>query len=578
MEHGQGSGDERVGLIGPAALTHARLISAFALILLGAVSLLLPFAAPRHVQFWLPSSWDLLTEDLPMVPPLLALVLALQPDRWRPRAVVPGSWPLAAAAAIVLLCWWGHYALLLALDLSGDEQRAASDAMIFSSGRLMQPVPPGWRAFVPALNDRLMLPVAGHAAWASSYLPVNAAIRALVGLVADPALAPPLLAGAGLIALWRVALRLFPDSPGARAVALLCYAGSSQVLVTAMSAYAMTAHLALNLAWLALFLRRDRVGQAGALAVGFLATGLHQPFPHLWFAAPFVLLEWRRSRRAFLVYGAGYALIAAFWVAWPNLDVALAGGSGGAVGFAARRPTDMFAFNLETAWMMTANLLRFATWQHPLLLPLAVLGCGLARREGVPAALVASLVLPVVAMTVLLPWQGHGWGYRYLHGVIGSACLLAGYGWRRAERSGLSPARGLLIATLADLLLLVPAHGWMAHRASLPGASLSARIVATPANAVIVDAAPYAFDTVVNRPDLSNRPLRLFGPDLAPALLPALCARGTVAFVDGATLGAFSRGQGDMHPARTGAHQQMLHAAAARAGCRIVPAAPETPR
>jgi len=43
--------------------------------------------------------------------------------------------------------------------------------------------------------------------------------------------------------------------------------------------------------------------------------------------------------------------------------------------------------------------------------------------------LVAGLVLTLLAMFMLLPYQGHGWGYRYLHGLIGSAALLGGYGW-----------------------------------------------------------------------------------------------------------------------------------------------------
>jgi hypothetical protein len=32
-------------------------------------------------------------------------------------------------------------------------------------------------------------------------------------------------------------------------------------------------------------------------------------------------------------------------------------------------------------------------------------------------------------MAVILPSQGEGFGYRYLHGAIGTAILLAVYGW-----------------------------------------------------------------------------------------------------------------------------------------------------
>jgi hypothetical protein len=48
-------------------------------------------------------------------------------------------------------------------------------------------------------------------------------------------------------------------------------------------------------------------------------------------------------------------------------------------------------------------------------------------------------------MFILLPYQGHGWGYRYLHGLIGSLSLLAGYGWialsERAARNDMATAR-----------------------------------------------------------------------------------------------------------------------------------------
>jgi hypothetical protein len=34
-------------------------------------------------------------------------------------------------------------------------------------------------------------------------------------------------------------------------------------------------------------------------------------------------------------------------------------------------------------------------------------------------------------MTAILPYQGHGFGYRYLHAQMGDAALLGAYGWQR---------------------------------------------------------------------------------------------------------------------------------------------------
>jgi len=62
--------------------------------------------------------------------------------------------------------------------------------------------------------------------------------------------------------------------------------------------------------------------------------------------------------------------------------------------------------------------------------PLLVMG-GVAafRSAGMVRALLLGLVLTTAAMFVLLPYQGHGWGYRYLHGLLGSAVLLAAWTW-----------------------------------------------------------------------------------------------------------------------------------------------------
>ena len=38
--------------------------------------------------------------------------------------------------------------------------------------------------------------------------------------------------------------------------------------------------------------------------------------------------------------------------------------------------------------------------------------------------LAAGIVLTLLAMLILLPYQDIGWGYRYVHGVIGSAALI----------------------------------------------------------------------------------------------------------------------------------------------------------
>src|SRR3546814_1383480 len=78
----------------------------------------------------------------------------------------------------------------------------------------------------------------------------------------------------GFGALWHIARKLFPGRPDAVLVTLLLAFSSTQLLVMSMTAYAMTAHFALNMVWLALFLRNDWKGHFGAAVVAFLAIGL----------------------------------------------------------------------------------------------------------------------------------------------------------------------------------------------------------------------------------------------------------------------------------------------------------------
>ena len=84
----------------------------------------------------------------------------------------------------------------------------------------------------------------------------------------------------------------------------------------------MPAYLAFNLAWLWLFLRGGRLGHGAAIAVGFLAAGLHQVLFHPLFVAPFVWQLWldRRWRLA-AVYTLAYAAICGFWIEFPQLEL-----------------------------------------------------------------------------------------------------------------------------------------------------------------------------------------------------------------------------------------------------------------
>jgi hypothetical protein len=137
-----------------------------------------------------------------------------------------------------------------------------------------------------------------------------ATLPQLLSRFIEPAAFWSYLAALAVVTNFGVARRLWPTRLDAALISALLVATSSQVLVTSMASYAMTAHLTLNLIWLRMFLRDDKIGHGAAIAVGFLASGLHQLIFHPLFVAPFVVRLWASGRRPLaLAYIVRYSVI-----------------------------------------------------------------------------------------------------------------------------------------------------------------------------------------------------------------------------------------------------------------------------
>lgn len=493
------------------------------------------------------TSFYLLHQDAYVLAALIGLLVAAGlPSSSTGRVALPqvrltGRRVAACAMLGAILLWAGTYLLLDNYALTRDEHMVLFDMAVFRSGRLAAPLPAEWRPYADALAPAFRLPLAGNIAWVSAYMPGNAMLRTAFGMVADPALMNPLLAGVGAIALFDIARRGFPDNRGAQAIALLLYATSAQVLVAAMTPYAMTAHLALNLGWLSFYLRGSRRGHAGAIALGFLGIGLHQVVFHPLFAAPFIERLRRTGQwRTAAVYAICYAAFFLFWISYPHLvalSAGAAGGSGagaGSGGFISTRILPLLVDRDPATLQLTAaNLIRFVAWQNLALLPLLALSAAAIRRnEGIARPLAWGVLATVVAMAVLLPYQGHGWGYRYLHGLIGSCALLAAYAW--SDFSERQEVRAFArIATLVTLFGSLPFLLWQAHVFVNPYARLNAQIARANAAVVVVDTdfPGFVVDEVRNGPDLSNRPIRVSSASLSSADMRVLCRHGAIAFV-----------------------------------------------
>jgi len=491
--------------------------------------------------------WLMITQNGRMLWFWLAIsALVLIPLRLGPEALpLSGKRVALLALTIGVIAYAGHYWLLSGYDLSRDEQMANFDTLIYGAGRLVWPLPAIWQATPGPLNTLFTLPAAHPIAWVSGYLPGNALLRTFFAKIGDAALTGAVLNALSVLLVWGCARRLWPGQAlrdrEAGVIAVLLLALSGQMVMCGMTAFAMTSHLTCNLLWLWLFLRDRRGSDWAALAVGFVGIGLHQPLFHPLFVAPFLVLLLLDRRWGRLALFAGfYAAAAAFWFAYPLLTHNLITAPHSLTGAGAIPPgtdywtrlTEALGENHYNIPIMAANLLHFVVWQHLLLIPLLLAGCIAARYDRMAAALAFGFVVPIVVMAAIMPYQGHGFGYRYLHGLLGNAALLGGYGWRRLE-AWHDRLRPLFVrGSLATLLVLLPLQAWDTHGLYATYARIDAKIAEVRADYIIIGDhdVPLGLDLVFNRADLGNRPIRLVDGEIDDhdAFAQRICRSGTV--------------------------------------------------
>lgn len=439
-----------------------------------------------------------------------------------PLALKP--WYMIVATIVIAgLAYAGWFAVMERFPLSRDEILSDFAAGYLGQGHIAYAIPDDMRSLGEA-----MMPWTGT--WAangfliSCYLPVNALLRAGAGLLGDRALAGPLLLMLGCGGLWASARKIWPARRDAAIVAVLMALTSTQLVVTAMTPFAMTAHFALNAVWIAFYLRRDTLGHAVAIVIGLLATGLHQVQFHILFVSGFIVWDYASGRRATALLYLGACI--GYLVFWDQLYarylLAL---------FLGPAPPDAgphypFAALLKRYagrigdLQPVSSFARFAGWQNILLIPLAWSGAqGLRDDEGRPTIAMAFALSCTVGLLSMV-YQGQGYGYRYFHGLIPCFCLLAAAGWVRlsAMRGRPMPAALLWVACGFAVLATAPVALTLSHGFLHPYARAYRVLRAAPADVVLVDGRGGAFiedlvriDGPIARPillDLSYVPLR----------------------------------------------------------------------
>jgi hypothetical protein len=441
---------------------------------------------------------------------------------WPDKIGPPGAGAASIIATLVFAVAVLTTRLVLhSYSLSMDEFSADFQARLFAHGQYEAVLPAFWRPFAPA-----MLPVftgfRGDAgSWLSVYLPLYALIKAPFVAIGAGALLNPLLAALSIVVLVAIVRKLWPNERLRPWVAVALLATSSEFIVTSATAYSMPAHLFLNLLWFWLYLRGDSRSWIAALAVGVLALGLHNPFPHALFVAPFLIRllrdgRWRRLLSAVVVYGIASVL----GLAWFHFVGSSASGSAGLLSTFAWPDRSML-------WLQLIDISLLFTWQAPIFAILVLATFIQARRLTAPLADLAWGVLLTLALyTMFRATQGHGWGYRYVYQVLGNLVVLAAaaapalrnaLGRRRAD---LVLAASLLIAAVIQL----PRRSIDVERFAQPFAAGAEYIRTRPADVVLVhgDSIWYGRDLLRNDPFLRGQPVVLQAGLLSPAGRAAL--------------------------------------------------------
>src|SRR5258708_24989149 len=261
---------------------------------------------------------------------------------------------------------------------SMDEYGAVFQAKIFAAGRLTAQLPPSVVDWLvpPGFNGAFLVAsrATGHAM--EAYWPGFSLLLAPFEFLGAPWLCNASLAGLAIFLIHRITFEITGDRRAA-GWAVLFTAASGGFAAYAISYYSMQAHLTANLLFAWLLLRPTPYRAFGAGIVGSLALVLHNPFPHMLFAAPWIIAIAcsKEQRRSFFALILGYLpltiLIGAGWLYLRGFVTS------GNSGFNVISNSISAVFRLPDMSMIdmrVAAIAKIWSWAVPCLFLLAVLG------------------------------------------------------------------------------------------------------------------------------------------------------------------------------------------------------------
>ena len=483
---------------------------------------------------------------------LAALVVALFVLPWRRLLEAIAAWisdrPVLFCLISFLVLAVSSRVVYQGFPLAMDEYAPLLQARVFASGAITATYPPELldRMVVPGFQGMFILVNHETGQAASAYWPGLALVMTPFALFGGEWLLNPLL---GALGLWLIGdlSRQATNHHQARGWAMLAAVACPQYTVNAISYYAMTGLLTLNLLYLWLLFRPGYRSAFLAGVVGSLALVMHNPVPHTLVAVPCVIwLLFQSAQRARLpALIAGYVpLSALLCLGWPLLMNAIGMQPPGVspddadfVSLWAARIQSIFALpSLGVLWLRSYAAWKALIWTGPILLLIALL---LRSRSPILKLLLAAFVLTFAFYFFFPADQGHGWGYRYIHPVWGLVPVAVGICMTSPSQPPLirtTASAGILASLLATPVFLFTTYSTVSLSIALqPGNGEEQGTVAFFNHHPSL----YTIDLVRNYPDDQGRIIRMIshGPDadaklvttMAPgAVLEASDARGSV--------------------------------------------------
>jgi hypothetical protein len=317
-----------------------------------------------------------------------------------------------------------------------DEYAAFFQSRIFAAGELSGRFPaPLLDWLIPrGFQDYFLNVSRTSGAVSETYWPGFALLLAPFTWAGVPWLCNPVITALTLLVIHRISMDMFQEREAAGFAMVLTIA-SPVVFANGISYYSMPAHLLTNSLFVLLLMQPTPLRSAAAGIVGSLALTLHNPVPHLLFAAPWVIwLVFRRDR---------LSLVTSLVAGYLPLCIVLGAGwflfSGNLIDGGLPSPTTLVSashrfqnmlkiFSLPDTRVALARLIGLAkiwVWSVPGLAVLAVAGIVIRRRELKCSLLAASALVTLVGYWFVPVDQGHGWGYRYFHAAWMTLPLLA---------------------------------------------------------------------------------------------------------------------------------------------------------